>query len=66
MKLEKYTDRARGFIQSSQSRALAAKHNYFTPEHLLNELLEDQEGFASKLICGSGGDFEAVRQSVWG
>ena len=66
MKLEKYTDRARGFIQSSQSRALAAKHNYFTPEHLLNELLEDQEGFASNLICGSGGDFEAVRQSVWG
>ena len=66
MKLEKYTNRARGFIQSSQSRALAAKHNYFTPEHLLNELLEDQEGFASNLICGSGGDFEAVRQSVWG
>ena len=66
MKLEKYTERARGFIQSSQSRALAAKHHYFTPEHLLNELLEDQEGFASNLVCASGGDSETVKQSVRG
>ena len=33
MNIEKYTDRARGFIQSAQSLALREGHQQFTPEH---------------------------------
>src|ERR1700740_1732513 len=35
MDFEKYTDRARGFIQSAQSLAVREGHQQFTPEHLL-------------------------------
>ena len=44
MNIEKYTDRARGFVQSAQSLALREGHQQFTPEHLLKVLLDDPEG----------------------
>jgi len=55
MDFEKYTDRARGFVQSAQSLALRAGHQQFTPEHLLKVLLDDPEGLASGLIDRAGG-----------
>ena len=56
MNIEKYTDRARGFIQSAQSLALREGHQQFTPEHLLKVLLDDPEGLAAGLIDRSGGN----------
>jgi ATP-dependent Clp protease ATP-binding subunit ClpB len=55
MDFEKYTDRARGFIQSAQSLALREGHQQFAPEHLLKVLLDDPEGLASGLIDRAGG-----------
>src|SRR5437870_13761672 len=55
MDFEKYTDRARGFIQSAQSLALREGHQQFAPEHLLKVLLDDSEGLAAGLIDRSGG-----------
>jgi ATP-dependent Clp protease ATP-binding subunit ClpB len=55
MEFEKYTDRARGFIQSAQSLALREGHQQFVPEHLLEVLLDDPEGLAAGLIDRSGG-----------
>ena len=46
MNFEKYTDRARGFVQSAQSLALREGHQQFAPEHLLKVLLDDPEGLA--------------------
>src|SRR5437588_7388410 len=54
MDFEKYTDRARGFVQSAQSLALREGHQQFTPEHLLKVLLDDPEGLAAGLIERSG------------
>jgi ATP-dependent Clp protease ATP-binding subunit ClpB len=56
MKLEKYTDRARGFLESAQSLALREGHQQFAPEHLLKVLLDDPEGLAAGLIDRSGGN----------
>jgi ATP-dependent Clp protease ATP-binding subunit ClpB len=56
MDFEKYTERARGFIQSAQSLALREGHQRFSPEHLLKVLLDDEEGLASSLITAAGGD----------
>ena len=56
MDFEKYTDRARGFIQSAQSLALREGHQQFTPEHILKVLLDDPEGLAAGLIDRSGGN----------
>ena len=56
MDFEKYTERARGFVQSAQSLALREGHQRFSPEHLLKVLLDDQEGLAAGLIRAGGGD----------
>jgi ATP-dependent Clp protease ATP-binding subunit ClpB len=55
MDFEKFTDRARGFVQSAQSLAVREGHQQFTPEHLLKVLLDDPEGLAAGLIDRSGG-----------
>jgi ATP-dependent Clp protease ATP-binding subunit ClpB len=55
MNFDRYTDRAKGFVQSAQSLALREGHQQFAPEHLLKVLLDDEEGLAAGLIDGSGG-----------
>ena len=56
MNLEKFTDRAKGFLQSAQTVAIRMSHQRISPEHLLKVLLEDQQGMASGLIKAAGGD----------
>jgi len=56
MDFEKYTDRARGFVQSAQSLALREGHQQFSPEHVLKVLLDDPEGLAAGLIDRAGGN----------
>jgi len=63
MNFEKYTERARGFVQSAQSLALREGHQQFASEHLLKVLLDDPEGLAAGLIDRSGGrSREALRE----
>jgi len=64
MNFEKYTDRARGFVQSAQSLALREGHQQFSPEHLLKVLLDDPEGLAAGLIDRSGGDSRQALREV--
>ncbi|MGB9206570.1 MAG: Clp protease N-terminal domain-containing protein, partial [Pseudolabrys sp.] len=62
MDFEKFTDRARGFVQSAQSLAQREGHQQFSTEHLLKVLLDDPEGLAAGLIDRSGGKSrEALR-----
>ncbi|MBY0306538.1 MAG: ATP-dependent chaperone ClpB [Sphingomonas sp.] len=56
MNLEKFTDRAKGFLQSAQTVAIRMSHQRIGPEHLLKALLEDEQGLASGLIKAAGGD----------
>src|SRR5919106_4802570 len=56
MDFEKYTERARGFVQSAQGLALRSGHQRFVPEHLLKVLLDDEQGLAGNLIRAAGGD----------
>ena len=60
MDFDKYTERARGFVQSAQSLALREGHQRFTPSHLLKVLLDDPEGLAAGLITSAGGDAKAA------
>ena len=66
MNIEKYTDRARGFIQSAQSLALREGHQQFTPDHILKVLLDDPEGLAAGLIDRAGGNSRQALTSVEG
>ena len=56
MNLEKFTDRAKGFLQSAQTVAIRLNHQRIAPEHLLKALLEDEQGMAAGLITAAGGD----------
>ena len=56
MDFEKFTDRAKGFVQSSQMLATREGHPQLLPEHLLKVLLEDSEGLAAGLIGRAGGN----------
>ena len=56
MNLEKFTDRAKGFLQSAQTVAIRMNHQQIAPEHILKALLEDDQGMAAGLIAASGGD----------
>ncbi|MBM6576764.1 ATP-dependent chaperone ClpB [Microvirga sp. SRT01] len=56
MNLERFTDRAKGFLQSAQTVAIRMSHQRIAPEHLLKALLEDEQGMATGLIQAAGGD----------
>ena len=64
MNFEKYTDRARGFVESAQSLALREGHQQFAPDHLLKVLLDDPEGLAAGLIDRSGGNSRQALKAV--
>ncbi len=64
MNLEKFTDRAKGFLQSAQTVAIRMSHQRITTEHLLKALLEDGEGMASGLIQRAGGQPQAAHAAV--
>ena len=56
MNLEKFTDRAKGFLQAAVTLAIRLNHQRVTPEHVLKVLLEDSEGMATGLIQRAGGN----------
>ena len=64
MDLSKFTERARGFIQSAQTIAIRDNHQRVMPEHILKSLMDDDQGLASNLISRSGGDAAAVRAAL--
>ncbi len=56
MNLEKFSDRAKGFLQSAQTVAIRMNHQRISPEHIAKALLEDEQGMAAGLITRAGGD----------
>ncbi len=56
MNYEKFSERARGFVQAGQTIALRENNQRFLPEHLLKALLDDDQGLAQNLIRAAGGD----------
>ncbi len=64
MNLEKFTDRAKGFLQSAQTVAIRMNHQRITPEHVLKALLEDDEGMSAGLIQRAGGTASIAQAEV--
>jgi ATP-dependent Clp protease ATP-binding subunit ClpB len=55
MNFEKYTERARGFVQAAQNLAMREGHPQLAPGHVLKVLLDDPEGLCAGLIDRAGG-----------
>ncbi len=64
MNFEKYTDRAKGFVQAAQNLALREGHQQFGTDHLLKVLLDDPEGLAAGLIDRAGGQSRQALATV--
>ena len=64
MNLEKFTDRAKGFLQAAQTVAIRMNHQRITPEHLMKAMIEDAEGMASGLIARAGANPRNVEDAV--
>ncbi|MFQ5958001.1 MAG: ATP-dependent chaperone ClpB [Alphaproteobacteria bacterium] len=64
MEFDKYTERARGFLQAAQALALRRGHQRFTPEHLLKVLLDDEEGLAANLMRTAGARPDQAQAAV--
>ncbi|MFC4170208.1 ATP-dependent chaperone ClpB [Teichococcus aestuarii] len=64
MDIEKFTERARGFLQAAQTIAIREYHQRITAEHLLKALLDDEQGAAAGLIRAAGADPKPVLEKV--
>ena len=64
MNLEKFTDRAKGFLQAAQTVAIRNNHQRISPEHIAKALLDDSEGMATGLIQRSGGNPQVAVQAI--
>ena len=60
MDLNKFTERAKGFVQTAQSVALRENHQRLLPEHLLKALIDDDQGLAASLISNSEGNIDEI------
>ena len=61
MDLNKFTERAKGFVQSAQTIAIRENHQRLVPEHLLKSLIDDDQGLAASLISNSKGNVHEIK-----
>ena len=61
MNLDKFTERARNIIGAGQMDAVKRNHQYFTPEHLLKAMLDEDKSLAIGLIKSAGGRPEEAK-----
>lgn len=64
MNLEKFTDRSRAFLQEAEKSAGKMHHQYLIPAHLLQAMLQDEEGLAANLLTLSGADVKSVSRQI--
>ncbi|WP_158745813.1 ATP-dependent chaperone ClpB [Acidisphaera sp. L21] len=64
MNIEKFTERARGFLQAAQTIGMREYHQRITPEHLIKALLDDEEGAAAGLLRAAGADPKAAQTAI--
>ena len=60
MDLNKFTERAKGFVQNAQSLAIRENHQRLLPEHLLKALIDDDHGLAANLVINSQGNVNEI------
>jgi ATP-dependent Clp protease ATP-binding subunit ClpB len=64
MDIEKFSDRAKGFLQNAQTISQRLNHQRVQSEHVLKALLEDEQGLAANLIHASAGNPAQASQNL--
>ncbi|WOE75749.1 ATP-dependent chaperone ClpB [Alterisphingorhabdus coralli] len=64
MNIDKFTDRAKGFLQSAQTVAIRMNHQRISSAHIVKAMLEDSEGMAAGLIARAGGNAGVAQEEI--
>ena len=64
MRFDKLTNRFQTVLQDAQSYALNHNHQLIEPLHLLHQMLNENDGTATRLLVQCGIDIEALRKRV--
>lgn len=64
MNIDRYTEKAMGIIGNAQSIALGEDHQQISAVHLLAAFLEDEEGYALRLLGKAGADVEKLQDDT--
>ena len=64
MNTEKFTERTQKVLQAAQTLALHENHQQVAPEHLLQSLLKEPDGFSRNLIGRAGGNAETAQRET--
>ncbi len=64
MHFNKFTEHARELIQSAQNGAVASGHQRFTPEHVLQALLADEDALAKRLVEACEANYDKIEKQL--
>jgi ATP-dependent Clp protease ATP-binding subunit ClpA len=59
-----FSGRAKKVLELSLREAIALRHNFIAPEHILLGILRDNGGLAAKILTEAGLDFQALRRQA--
>jgi ATP-dependent Clp protease ATP-binding subunit ClpA len=59
-----FTGRAKKVLELSLREAIALRHSFIAPEHILLGILRDNGGLAAKILTEAGLDFEVLRRQA--
>ena len=64
MNINKFTERAQGFLQSAQDYAKSQQNQQLCPEHLLKVFLDDEDGLCANLLKHSGASLKDFKSGI--
>ncbi|MGN7661362.1 MAG: ATP-dependent Clp protease ATP-binding subunit [Anaplasma sp.] len=64
MDLNKFTEKAKGFVMQAQMSAVSSGHQSLLPEHLLRVMLEEHDDMIANLISACGADINKITSNL--
>lgn len=64
MEFQKFTDKARAYIQQAQTLAMRRNNQSLEPEHLLKVMIDDVDGVVASVIVEAEGDMQRLHADV--
>tara|TARA_R110001592_G_scaffold16881_14_gene71733 strand:- start:23913 stop:26522 length:2610 start_codon:yes stop_codon:yes gene_type:complete len=66
MNFDKLTEKTKSLLQQAQTLAARYGHQSLEPEHMLKVMLDDEDGLASTVMRGAGGNVSLLKASIEG
>jgi ATP-dependent Clp protease ATP-binding subunit ClpB len=64
MDFEKFTEKSKSVLQAAQTLAMRRGNPSLEPEHLLNVMLDDEDGVIARLVVAGGADVQRLKRDL--